>query len=78
MNTEEREMFMLLKMEMWYWIVGACFGGTSLYFADRVGATGKVISFEFFPDNITVFKENHAVKSAAKFSYYTRTQSSMG
>lgn len=37
---------------------GACFGGTSLYFADRVGATGKVISFEFFPDNITVFKEN--------------------
>jgi hypothetical protein len=26
----------------------ACYGGTSLYFADMVGPRGKVISFEFF------------------------------
>ncbi len=37
---------------------GACYGGTSLYFADMVGLRGEVISFEFFPDNITVLKSN--------------------
>ncbi len=37
---------------------GACYGGTSLYFADMVGPSGKVISFEFFPENIEVFKRN--------------------
>lgn len=37
---------------------GACFGGTSLYFADRVGPEGKVVSFEFFPGNIEVYKRN--------------------
>lgn len=37
---------------------GACYGGTSLYFADMVGPTGKVTSFEFFPDNIEVFDRN--------------------
>lgn len=37
---------------------GACYGGTSLYFADMVGPTGKVTSFEFFPENIDVFNRN--------------------
>ncbi|WAV88723.1 FkbM family methyltransferase [Oxalobacter aliiformigenes] len=37
---------------------GACFGGTSLYFASRSGETGRVISFEFLPENLVVFKEN--------------------
>jgi FkbM family methyltransferase len=37
---------------------GACYGGTSLYFADMVGPNGKVITFEFFPDNIKVLKRN--------------------
>jgi FkbM family methyltransferase len=37
---------------------GACFGGTSLAFANRVGPEGKVFSFEFFPDNLKVFNLN--------------------
>ncbi|MDR3671950.1 MAG: FkbM family methyltransferase [Holophaga sp.] len=37
---------------------GACFGGTSLSFADAVGPKGRVISYEFFPENIQIFKEN--------------------
>jgi FkbM family methyltransferase len=37
---------------------GACFGGTTLYFADLVGNAGKVLSFEFFGSNIEVFSEN--------------------
>lgn len=37
---------------------GACWGGTSLYFADMVGPSGKVTSFEFFPENIEVFERN--------------------
>lgn len=40
---------------------GACFGGTSLYFADAVGSNGRVISFEFMPDNLKVFKANMAM-----------------
>ena len=37
---------------------GACFGGTSLFFADKVGPKGRVMSFEFFPANINVFRKN--------------------
>lgn len=37
---------------------GACFGGTSLYFAHLVGTKGKVLSFEFMPDNIKIFNKN--------------------
>ena len=37
---------------------GACFGGTSLFFADRVGESGKVFSFEFVDQNIEVFAKN--------------------
>ncbi len=40
---------------------GACWGETSLYFAHEVGETGKVISFEFIPSNLTVLKKNLAV-----------------
>jgi FkbM family methyltransferase len=37
---------------------GGCWGDTALYFADRVGSTGRVHSFEFLPENIRVFDEN--------------------
>lgn len=39
---------------------GACFGGTSIHFADMVGPEGKVMSFEFFDNNIEVFNKNVA------------------
>lgn len=37
---------------------GACWGDTTLYFANEVGEKGKVYSFEFIPDNIAVFNKN--------------------
>jgi FkbM family methyltransferase len=37
---------------------GACWGDTALYFAHRVGAAGKVYSFEFIPNNIELFRTN--------------------
>jgi FkbM family methyltransferase len=37
---------------------GACWGDTALYFAHKVGAAGKVYSFEFLPSNIQVFRRN--------------------
>lgn len=40
---------------------GGCFGDTALYFAHKAGASGKVFSFEFMPDNIKVFKQNLAL-----------------
>jgi FkbM family methyltransferase len=43
---------------------GACWGDTALYFADRVGAGGKVYAFEFMPDNIALFRENIALNPA--------------
>ena len=38
--------------------MGACWGDTALYFADKVGDKGKVYSFEFIPGNINIFKKN--------------------
>lgn len=37
---------------------GGCWGDTALFFADRVGKFGKVHSFEFNSQNISVFREN--------------------
>jgi len=45
---------------------GGCWGDTALYFADRVGSTGKVVSFEFDPENIRVFNENLGLNSHLK------------
>jgi FkbM family methyltransferase len=42
---------------------GACFGGTSLYFANLVGKAGKVLSFEFMPQNIRIFNLNIKLNS---------------
>jgi FkbM family methyltransferase len=39
---------------------GACFGGTSLFFASMVAPTGRVVSFEFLPDNLAVLERNFA------------------
>ncbi len=37
---------------------GACYGGTSLQFADAVGPQGTVVAYEFLPENIRIFEEN--------------------
>jgi FkbM family methyltransferase len=37
---------------------GGCWGDTALYFADKVGPEGKVFSFEFIPNNISLFNLN--------------------
>lgn len=38
--------------------IGACWGDTALYFANKVGIEGKVYSFEFIPENIKLFNIN--------------------
>ncbi|UJH92526.1 FkbM family methyltransferase [Antarcticibacterium sp. 1MA-6-2] len=38
--------------------LGACWGDTALYFADKVGKKGKVYSFEFIPSSIQIFRQN--------------------
>ena len=37
---------------------GGCWGDTALYFAHKVGAAGKVFSFEFIPENVKLFNTN--------------------
>lgn len=37
---------------------GGCYGETALYFAHKPGINGRVFSFEFMPDNISVFERN--------------------
>lgn len=37
---------------------GACFGDTTLYFADLVGPTGKIFAFEPIRDNLAILYEN--------------------
>lgn len=37
---------------------GGCWGDTALYFAHEVGNDGRVITFEFAPENLDVFKRN--------------------
>src|SRR5690606_18000695 len=38
--------------------LGGCWGDTALYFAHKVGANGKVYSFEFIPKNIELHNHN--------------------
>jgi FkbM family methyltransferase len=40
---------------------GACYGDTSLFFAQRVGPAGKVYGFEFMRDNVEVYERNLAM-----------------
>lgn len=37
---------------------GGCYGETALYFAHKTGNTGQVFTFEFMPENLTVFNLN--------------------
>lgn len=37
---------------------GACWGDTALYFANEVGISGKVYSFEFLPANLSILRQN--------------------
>ncbi len=43
---------------------GACYGGTSLQFADSVGPGGVVVAYEFFPENLRIFEENIRINPA--------------
>jgi len=42
---------------------GACWGDSSLYFANEVSRTGRVYSFEFLPRNLEIMRRNIAVNS---------------
>ena len=37
---------------------GGCYGDTALYFSHLAGQTGRVASFEFLPQNLSVFRKN--------------------
>ncbi len=37
---------------------GACWGDSTLYFANEIGKTGRVYSFEFVPENLEVLNKN--------------------
>ncbi len=41
--------------------IGGCWGDTALYFALKVGESGKVYSFEFIPGNILLHNKNTAL-----------------
>ena len=46
--------------------IGACWGDTALYFANKTGEDGKVYSFEFIPDNIKIFNINIELNPSLK------------
>jgi FkbM family methyltransferase len=41
--------------------IGGCWGDTALYFAHKVGISGKVYSFEFIPGNIKLHRLNQSL-----------------
>lgn len=43
---------------------GTCWGDTALYFAHRVGPSGRVLAFEFVPSNVEVFERNRELAPA--------------
>jgi FkbM family methyltransferase len=47
---------------------GGCWGDTALYFANKVGPTGKVYSFEFIPNNLSLFQKNLDLNPGVKDS----------
>ncbi|NVJ47333.1 MAG: FkbM family methyltransferase [Cytophagia bacterium] len=46
--------------------LGACWGDTSLYFANKVGKKGKVYAFEFIPSNLEILEINLALNPDLK------------
>ncbi|MBA7708521.1 hypothetical protein ES703_117423 [subsurface metagenome] len=57
-----------IKVEVGDFVIdgGSCWGDVTLFFAHGVGATGKVYSFEFVPENIEILAKNlHANKELA-------------
>ncbi len=45
---------------------GGCWGDTALYFAHKAGPEGRVFSFEFVDENITIFHRNLEMNPALK------------
>lgn len=57
----------LCAMEGDYCIdIGACWGETSIYFAEKVGGKGRVFSFEFDENNLTVLEQAIRVNDFSK------------
>lgn len=52
---------------------GGCWADTALYFATKVGKHGKVVSFEFLPDNLKIYQRNLNLNPdlAARIKLYT-------
>ncbi len=46
--------------------IGGCWADTALYFAHQAGEQGKVYSFEFIPDNISLFNVNTSLNPTIK------------
>jgi FkbM family methyltransferase len=45
---------------------GGCWGETALYFAQEVGESGKVFTFEFIPSNLRIMERNFDLNGALK------------
>jgi FkbM family methyltransferase len=43
---------------------GGCWGDTALYFANEVGAKGRVFTYEFIPSNLAIMRQNLALNPA--------------
>lgn len=43
---------------------GACYGDTALYFSHKAGASGRVYSFEFLPENVAIFSRNMSLNKS--------------
>jgi FkbM family methyltransferase len=45
---------------------GGCWGDTALYFAEKVGETGKIYTFEFIPSNIKIMEHSFDLNPSLK------------
>jgi FkbM family methyltransferase len=45
---------------------GGCWGDTALYFSEKVGANGKVYTFEFIPSNIDIMSQSFDLNPTLK------------
>lgn len=53
---------------------GACWGDTALYFAERVGAHGQVVGFEFDAENIRLLERNLGLNHALADRIHIRNE----
>jgi FkbM family methyltransferase len=63
-DLEQKEKKISVKEEDVVLDCGACWGDTALFFADKVGAKGKVYSIEFIPSNLDILRKNLSLNPA--------------